>query len=289
LRSPPEILDYGKIASVKIRTIANKVVIITGASSGIGRAAALALARERAILVLVARRDKLLRELEDEVRRNGGAALSMVLDLRERVNVEKMIESTRDQLGRIDVLINNAAFGFHGSVENTPLAVVREIFDLNFEAPLLACQLAIPVMRAQGGGHIINISSVAGKRGLPMTGIYCATKFALHGISEALRVELEGSAIDVSIINPAATETEFGDNVRRVDAASKFKAMGHIQSAEEVADAIVRCIRKPRLEVYPYRKSRVLVWANAIAPSLVDKVIRRAFRDRLRARASTGS
>jgi short-subunit dehydrogenase len=266
---------------VKIRSIANKVIIITGASGGIGRATALALAGQRAKLVLVARRENLLRELEGQIRKDGGTSLSMTLDLREKANVERMIHATRDQLGRIDVLINNAAFGFYGSVENTPQAVVREIFDLNFESPLLACQLAIPIMRGQGGGHIINISSVAGKRGLPMTGIYCATKFALHGLSEALRVEVKDSGIDVSIINPAATETEFGDNVRRVDAGAKFKAMGHIQSAGEVAAAIVRCIRDPKLEVYPYRTSRALVWANAIAPSLVDKIMSRFFRERM--------
>jgi short-subunit dehydrogenase len=274
---------------VKTRSIANKVIIITGASSGIGRATALALGGERATLVLVARREQLLRDLEDQIRREGGTALSLPSDLREKAHVQKMIHSTRDQFGRIDVLINNAAFGFYGTVENTPPAVVREIFDLNFEAPLLACQLAIPIMRAQGTGHIINVSSIAGKRGLPMTGIYCATKFALQGISETLRIELKGSGIDVSIINPAATETEFGDNVRRADAAVKFKAMGHIQSAEEVAATIVRCIREPKVEVYPYGRSRLLVWANAIAPSLVDIVIARFFRDRIPVRASAGT
>src|SRR5213082_2033965 len=138
-----------------------------------------------------------------------------------------MIRSTLERYGRIDVLINNAGFGFLGSVENTPQSVVREIFDLNFDAPLLACQLAIPIMRAQGGGHIINVSSVVGKRGLPLSGIYCATKFALNGISESLRVELKDSGIDVSIISPAATQTEFGDNVRHGDVTAKFKAMGH--------------------------------------------------------------
>ena len=274
------------IARVKARSIANKVIIITGASSGIGRATALALAAQQANLVLVARREKLLRELEDQVRKAGGTAISMTLDLREKANVETMIHSSRDQLGRIDILINNAAFGFYGSVENTPQAVVREIFDLNFEAPLLACQLAIPIMRSEGGGHIINISSVAGKRGLPMTGIYCATKFALHGLSEALRVEVKDMGIDVSIINPAATDTEFGDNVRRMEAAAKFKAVGHIQSAEEVAAAIVGCIRDPKTEVYPYRKSRALVWANAISPSLVDKIMARFFRSRMPAPAN---
>jgi len=271
------------------RTIADKVIIITGASSGIGRATALALGRQGAKLVLVARRENLLHEIESEVRSRGTEALSMRLDLREEEQVRKMIHMTRERFSRIDVLINNAGFGFYGSVENTPADVVREIFDLNFIAPLLACQLVIPIMRAQGGGQIIAVSSVAGKRGLPLSGIYCATKFALNGLSESLRVELRDSGIDVSIINPAATYTEFGESVRHGDVTAKFRPMGHIQSAEEVAAAIIRCIKQPKLEVYPYGISRFLVWANAVAPGLVDKVMVRFFRQRLdaRARAST--
>src|SRR5438093_9301661 len=277
-------LAYNSLVS---RTISGKVIIITGASSGIGHATALALARERAKLVLVARREKLLRSLAEQVETAGSTPLVLPLDLLQEDCVKKMIHYTQDQFGRIDVLINNAAFGFYGSVENTPADVVREIFDLNFEAPLIACQLVIPIMRAQGSGHIINVSSVAGKRGLPLSGIYCATKFALQGFSEALRVELQGSGIDVSIINPAATQTEFGDNIRYGDVRQRFKAMGHIQSAEEVAAGIIRCIKHPRAEVYPYRISRILVWLNAVAPSLVDKIMTRFFRERLRATSPT--
>ena len=265
------------------RRIADKIVVITGASSGIGRATALALARERAKLVLVARRENLLVQLEEEIRAAGGTACSMSLDLRQRANVETMIRSTHERFGRIDVLINNAGFGFWGTVANTPAAVVREIFDLNFEAPLFASQLVIPIMRAQGSGHIINISSIVGKRGLPMSGIYCATKFALQGISESLRLEVKDDGIDVSVISPAGTETEFGENVRYGQVKRKFKPTGHIQSAGEVAEAIVRCIQKPKIEVYPNRSSRFLVWANAIAPGLVDKIVIRYLRDRLNA------
>jgi short-subunit dehydrogenase len=266
------------------RTMKDKVIIITGASSGIGRATALALARENARLVLVARRENLLRTLAEET---GG--ISMVLDLRQKDQVEAMIRRTKEEFGRIDVLINNAGFGFYGSVENTPASVVREIFDLNFDAPLLASQLVIPIMRAQGGGHIINVSSVVGKRALPLSGIYCATKFALQGISESLRVEVKDAGIEVSIISPAATLTEFGDSVRRGDVTQKFKPAGRVQSAEEVASSIVRCIENPKAEVYPNRASRLLVWANAISPSLVDKIMVRFLRGRLSPKVSTNS
>jgi short-subunit dehydrogenase len=237
-------------------------------------------------LVLVARRENLLASLADEVRAADSTALVLPLDLSQKDHVRTMVDTTHKQFGRIDVLINNAGFGFYGSVEKTPPDVVREIFALNFEAALLACQLVIPIMKANGSGHIINISSVAGRRGLPLNGIYSATKFALNGMSEALRVELQGSGINVSIINPAATDTEFGNSVRYGDVKEKFKAMGRVQSSEEVAAAIVRCIKDPKIEVYPYGLGKLLAWGNAIAPSLVDKIIMRAYRDRIRARAS---
>jgi short-subunit dehydrogenase len=260
------------------RTIDGKVIIITGASSGIGRAAAVALGRERARLVLVARRESRLKELEAEIK---GDTLSLPLDLRDQRQVEQMIRSTMDRYGRIDVLINNAAFGFLGTVESTTPSVVREIFDLNFEAPLLACQLAIPIMRAQGGGHIINISSVVGKRGLPLIGIYCATKFALNGITESLRIEVKRSNIDVSIISPAATRTEFGEHVRRGNFTQRYNPVGGVQSAEEVAASIVRCIKDPKVEVFPNRLSRLLAWGNALVPSVVDKIMTRFYRGRI--------
>ncbi|HYR90255.1 MAG TPA: SDR family NAD(P)-dependent oxidoreductase [Terriglobia bacterium] len=269
-------------AAISMRDVAGKIIIITGASSGIGRATAIALARESAQLVMVARREHRLAALEEEIRTAGGIATSMVLDLRQRDQVETMIRSTHARFGRIDVLINNAGFGFWGTVEKTPAPVVREIFDLNFEAPLLASQLAIPIMKAQGGGHIINVSSVVGKRGLPLSGIYCATKFALQGISESLRLEVKDSNIDVSIVSPAATRSEFGDHVRHGDVRYRFKPTGPVQSAEDVAAAIVACIKKPKLEVYPSRLSRLLVWGNALVPGVVDKIIIRYFRDRIR-------
>src|SRR4029077_20351281 len=100
--------------------------------------------------------------------------------------------------GRIDVLINNAGFGFFGTVESTPPSVVREIFALNFDAPLYASQLVISIMRAQGNGHILNIASVAGKRGLPLSAVYSATKFALDGLTQGLRLEVKAAGIDVS-------------------------------------------------------------------------------------------
>jgi short-subunit dehydrogenase len=269
------------------REIANQVIVITGASSGIGRETALALGRERSRLVLVARRKELLDVLRSEVEATGAKALSMALDLTQIEDVRRMVRETVETFGRIDVLINNAGFGFYGTVEKTPPPVVDEIFALNFKAPLYASQLAIPVMRAQGNGHIINISSVAGKRGLPLSGVYSATKFALDGLTQSMRLELKDTGIHVSIINPAATRTPFFAHSRRGDVGGEFKPIGHVQPAEAVAAAIVACIRRPAVEIYPYRSSRAVVWFNAIAPSLVDRLMTPYFRERLRAKPNS--
>ena len=217
------------------RQIAGKVIIITGASSGIGKETALLLARERARLVLVARRGALLEEISGRIRESGATAACFVLDFSQRENISRVISETVAQFGRIDVLINNAGFGFFGTVEKTPASVVQEIFALNFEAALYAMQLAIPVMRKQGSGHIINVSSVAGKRGLPLSGIYCATKFALDGITQSLRLEVRDAGIDVSLINPASTRTEFAEHVRGGNVTRGFKPIGHVQPANLVA------------------------------------------------------
>jgi len=271
----------GRYNRIMPKEISGKVIVITGASSGIGRETARLLAREKGRLVLVARREALLREICGEARQSGANATYLVADMACEEDVDRMIAAAHDRFGRIDVLINNAGFGFYGRVESTSRPLVREIFAVNFEAPLYAIQIVVPMMKAQGSGHIINISSVAGRRGLPLSGIYSATKFALEGLSESLRLELRDSGIDVSVINPASTRTEFAESIRRGDATGVFKSIGRVQSAEAVAQSIVRCIRNPKIQVYPYGITRLLVWVNAIAPSLVDRLIMPYMRDRM--------
>jgi short-subunit dehydrogenase len=261
--------------------IRDKTIVITGASAGIGRATALILAKKGARLFVTARRTEQLTALAREIQELGGTAFCQSLDLSRRHDVEAMVKAAHEKLGRIDVLINNAGFGYFGTIEHTPPELIREIFALNFEAPVLASQLVIPIMRKQGGGHIINISSVAGKRGVPLAGVYSATKFALNGVSESLRIELHNSNIHVSIINPAATRTEFGDVIRREDPTKSYRAIGPSQSAEHVAASIVRCIERPKIEVYPFWAGWLVACINTIAPSIVDAVILRSARGRL--------
>ena len=270
-------------------SIFKPVTVVTGASVGIGEALARVFARNGHEVALVARREKEMVLLSNE--------LAVTCKHKPHVIVADLLRTdapariAHELLGRglePAFVINNAGFGFFGTVEKTPHVVVREIFALNFEAPLFASQLVIPMMRAQKSGHIINVGSVAGKRGLPLSGIYCATKFALDGLTQAMRLEVEDAGIDVTLVNPAATLTEFSDHLRHGDVVGEFRSLGRVQSAQIVAAAIVRAIRNPTAEVYPYGFSRGLVWINAAVPSLTDRLVKRALKDRIRAaKAST--
>ena len=261
-----------------------KVIVITGASSGIGYHTALRLSSGGVQLILAARRRSLLEELQAEIVGRGGHAAISVTDLRSQEAIAHMIATCYEQYGRIDVLINNAGFGYFGTVERMAPELIDEILAVNFVAPVIATQAVLPIMREQQSGHIINISSVAGKRGLPLSGIYSATKFALDGISEALRVELRDAGIHVSVDYPVATATPFFDSVHMGDVDGGFKPVGHVQPAEKVADSIIRCIRRPCAQVYPYWPGRFLVWANALIPSVIDRAMLPFFRERVRAR-----
>jgi len=259
------------------KTVKGLVVLITGASSGIGWETALMLARQGAKLAVAARREQRLASLVDEINAIGGEALAIPTDVADQAQVERMVSSTIERFRRIDVLINNAGFGIFAPVEETSAEDMRRIMDVNFMGAFYAIRAVLPVMKAQAGGHIINVSSVAGKRALPFSGAYCSTKFAMQALSESLRAELAGTGIDVSVICPAATATEFLQAARTYR-GQKLKPVGPVQSASDVARTIVKCIQHPRREVYPFAPARLLTVINAIAPSIVDRVLRKYHR-----------
>jgi len=245
------------------------LVVLTGASSGIGRELALAFAREGARLVLAARREEKLREVAKAVSAMEGEALVVPTDVGVQAQVEHMIEATMSRFGRIDILVNNAGYGLFASVEDTTTDDVRRIMEVNFMGAFYGIKAVLPIMRQQGWGHIINVSSVVGKRALPYSSAYCATKSAMIALSESLRVEVAGTGIDLSVVCPAGTATEFFDVAenkfdRRVGPA------GLVQSAAQVAQRIVTIARNPRPEVMAYKPARLLVILNAIAPSVID-------------------
>jgi short-subunit dehydrogenase len=229
------------------------VVIITGASSGIGRAAALRLGRPGTTVVLAARRAAQLATVAAEIEGNGGAALAVPTDLRDPAQISALAE----RAGPADVLINNAGLGGSKSVL-TDDADVTAMVDVNLLAPIRLMRAVIPAMRAAGRGTIINIGSVAGEIGI--SGTYSATKFGLRGMTDSVRRELAGTGIGVTLIEPGHIATE-------LTAGRKARMPG----PEVVVDAIERAIRRPRRRiVVPYRYRFAMAVANGL-PWLTDR------------------
>ncbi|SRR6266508_713690 len=255
------------------RGLAGRVAIVTGASAGIGRATARALADAGMRVAVCARRRDRLERLAAEL---AGAEIAVhPLDVTDAGAVHAMVDKVAARWGRIDVLVNNAGRGLSATVEDTKADEFRALLELNLLAVATATQSVLPWMREQGGGHIINVSSIVGRRGVPYRGAYSASKFALGGWSESLRVELSGTGIAVSLVYPIGTATEFHE----VEAHRAGRGpTGPIQSSEHVARCILRCVRRPRPEVYPFRPSKMLALASVIAPRLVDLGMRRLLR-----------
>jgi short-subunit dehydrogenase len=189
--------------------ISGKVVIVTGASSGIGEASARMLAREGATVVITARRQERLDVLAREIESSGGRALAIAGDVTSSVDRERLVRETLSALGRIDALVNNAGFGQRGPIETVPVEKIRENFETNLFSLIALTQLVIPIMRRQGSGRIVNISSVAGKIARPLSSVYDATKHALEAVSDGLRGELALFGIKVVIVEPGFISTEF--------------------------------------------------------------------------------
>lgn len=259
--------------------VSGRVAAITGASSGIGLAIARHLAREGAAVALGARRAERLDDAVREIRAAGGRAEPVVMDVTVEEDVRRFVDRARDAFGRLDIMICNAGFGYYGTVEQTPPDTMRRMMDVNFMGTFLATRAALPLFRAQGSGHLIFVSSIVGRRGIPQMSGYTATKAAQAGFAESLRSEFAGTGISVSAVFPISTETEFRYAMER-DFGHTVSGLGPKQSMDDVARAVVACIRNPVPEVYPHRLSRGLAVLNALAPGFTDRMVRKYGRRR---------
>jgi short-subunit dehydrogenase len=249
------------------------VVIVTGASSGIGEATARAFGREGAQVVLAARRLDRLEQLAHEIDQlgTGAQALPVAADLSRLDDIQRLVATTRDRFGRIDVLFNNAGFGRLGWLEDLdPVKDIEAQMQVNVLGVIQTTRQVLPVMQAQRSGHVINMASVAGLVATPTYTIYAAAKFAVRGFSEALRREVAPWGIRVSVIYPGGVATEFGAHagIKRKTKATTPAWMR--LTAEQTADAVVGLARHPRrglVITWPFRLS---VWLNLIAPAIVD-------------------
>jgi NAD(P)-dependent dehydrogenase (short-subunit alcohol dehydrogenase family) len=259
----------------------NTVIAITGASSGIGRATALRLARDGASVAICARRPDRLEVVADEIRRAGGRALALPADVTIASDMDGFVERTTAAFGRLDVMMCNAGYGLYGEIDRITTEQMRAIMDVNFLGTFLAARAALPIFRRQQSGHVIVVSSIVGQRGIPFMGPYSATKFAQVGLAECLRAEFEGTPIHVSVVYPISTETEFFTEMTRKSGFAT-RAHGPRQSPDNVADAIARAVRRPVPEIYPYRPSKGLAVLNAIAPGFCDRLTKRWGREPIR-------
>lgn len=259
--------------------LSGRVAAITGASSGIGLASAQHLAREGVAVVLGARRQERLDDAVRDIRTAGGRADSAIMDVTSETDVRGLVQRAVESFGRLDIMICNAGFGYYGTVEETPVEVMQRMMDVNFMGTFFGARAALPLFRAQNSGHLIIVSSIVGQRGIGQMSGYSATKAAQVGFAESLRTEFSGTPIAVSVVFPVSTETEFRSAMSR-DYGQSVSGLGPKQSVDDVARAIVACVRKPKAEVYPHATSRALTVVNAVAPGLTDKVVRRYGRRR---------
>jgi short-subunit dehydrogenase len=247
----------------------NRVIFITGASSGIGRETALAAGRRQASVVLAARRKDRLEEAAVDIERAGGQALVVSVDVTRPEEVKNGIRVAFEKFKRIDVLINNAGVGSYGPVEEISADQMERIWRTNFMGTFYAIQEVLPLMKKQGSGHIITVSSMVGKRGAPLQSAYSATKFAQAGLMESLRMELRNSPIRTTVVYPGVTETEF---VSKIENRSSREIRHPLKplSAARVAEAIIEMIHHPKPELYLQSFGRTLAVLNSANPKFVD-------------------
>ncbi len=202
--------------------IKGKVVVITGASSGLGEATARLLSAEGATVVLGARRVERLKSLADELTANGGKALAVATDVTHCDQVKRLVDAAVQKFGRIDVMINNAGLMPHSPLERLKIDDWDRTIDVNIKGVLYGIAAALPYMKQQKAGHIINVSSVAGHKVSPNGAVYCATKHAVRALSEGLRTEVKPYNIRTTIISPGAVATELPDSVTEPDIAERM-------------------------------------------------------------------
>jgi NADP-dependent 3-hydroxy acid dehydrogenase YdfG len=225
-----------------------KVAVVTGASSGIGEATAEALAREGAAVVVAARREDRLAGLVERIEDEGGRVLAAVCDVTDESQAHGLIQKAREEFGSVDILVNNAGVMLLSTVGKGLSDEWRQMFDVNVLGLLYATDAAMSVMKEQGSGHLVNISSVAGRKVTrDSSGIYAGSKHAVGAISEGLRQELLEDNIRVTVVEPGAVETELTDHITDEDARESLGGLLKLDrlQAEDIANAIAYAVTQP--------------------------------------------
>ncbi len=256
--------------------IEGAVAIVTGASSGIGRCLALDLAQAGATVALVARRKDRLAEVE-ELARSRGEAVGFAADVRDISSLGRVVDAVLQRFGTIDILVNNAGVGRYLTLLEHSQEDIDEIIATNLLAPVNLIRMVLPQMLERKAGHIVNVSSIAGRIGSPYHTIYCATKFGLAGFSESLSFELEGTGVGLTLVNPGVIDTEFfsHSSFSRYPKGAKKRMI----SAEEVSRAILKAIENGTAEITIPRSYAAGTVLKTLAPGLFKRLLRFALRE----------
>ncbi len=268
------------------RSLAGKPIIITGASSGIGAATAIACARAQMPVALFARRADKLQAIREQIELSGGRAIVVAGDVADPEANEELIARAEEAFGPIYACIANAGYGLEHETATMPIADIRAMFETNFFGSLHLLQPAIERFRRQGTGHAMMVSSCLSKISMPYYASYCATKAAQDNFCRSMRLELADEGVYVSSVHPIGTKTEFFDtadsNTSGGLKVASTKQNRFMQTPERVAGAIVRCLRKPKGEVWTSLPTRIALAGTLACPATTDRVFRWALRNRLK-------
>lgn len=257
--------------------VRNKVVFVTGASSGIGRAAAIAFAKAGAKLALASRNEHVLKETAEHINRNNGIAQIVPLDLSQISLIPQAVEKVKKNLGSVDVLINAAAYAVGGLAEDCPIEQYRKNFEVNFYAPLALIQSVLPDMKQKHCGQIINISSGVGWRALPAASAYSATKSALNALTESLRLEVKPFGIDVILVSPGRVASDFHNRIEFYGRHKMKIPEMQMRSPEQLADLILKASHKRWREARVWGPGRIGYHLNYWCPKLVDWLLSKKY------------
>lgn len=244
-------------------------MLVTGASSGIGRALAVQAAEAGAKLLLTARREERLEELLEVVHAKGADADYLAGDITDSDHRERLCEKAQRSFQGLDVLVNNAGIGAYGGFEDASPERLRQLMEVNFFAPVELTRICLPMLEKGRTPAICNISSVLAHRAVPGKSEYCASKFALHGFSDALRAELSTKEIDVILVSPSTTSSEFSASV--IEKRGKEPAVGKFaRTPQNIAKLTLRAIRAGKHEIIPSKTGYAMVLLDRLWPSLAD-------------------
>ncbi|WP_169816372.1 SDR family NAD(P)-dependent oxidoreductase [Nocardia miyunensis] len=248
------------------------MVLVTGASRGIGRAIALAFAGEGARVVLAARSAERLAQVENEVRDLGAEALSVQTDVTSHDAVAALVEASVNRFGRIDVLVNNAGIGKVGGIESSAFADdVRQTLQASLFGMITVTQHVLPILRQQGSGAIVNMSSVMGRKAFARFGSYAIVMHSVSAFSDSLRQELAGTDIGVSVIHPALTATDLLREATEAEMPAPFRHMTPL-SPDDVAHAVIAAVRRGKRRVVLPRTANMLLLGEAVSPRVGDTI-----------------